>query len=70
MRLNVGREPYAACAGAHAVAIVTEWDEFKTLDYARILAAMPKPACLFDGRNIVDLPALRQLGFKAFGIGK
>ncbi len=69
-RLTVARDPYAACAGAHAVAIVTEWDEFKTLDYARILAAMPKPACLFDGRNIVDLPALRQLGFKAFGIGK
>lgn len=68
--LTVAKDAYAACAGAHAVAIVTEWDEFKTLDYARILAGMPKPACLFDGRNIVDLPALRKLGFKAYGIGK
>lgn len=69
-RLTVAKDAYAACAGAHAVAIVTEWDEFKTLDYARIFAGMPKPACLFDGRNIVDLPALRKLGFKAYGIGK
>jgi len=69
-RLTVAKDAYAACAGAHAVAIVTEWDEFKTLDYARIFAGMPKPACLFDGRNIVDLGALRQLGFKAYGIGK
>ncbi|MBX3749560.1 MAG: UDP-glucose 6-dehydrogenase [Opitutaceae bacterium] len=69
-RLTVAKDAYAACAGAHAVAIVTEWDEFKTLDYARIFAGMPKPACLFDGRNIVDLAALRKLGFKAFGIGK
>ncbi len=69
-RLTVAKDAYAACAGAHAVAIVTEWDEFKTLDYARIFAGMPKPACLFDGRNIVDLAALRKLGFKAYGIGK
>ncbi len=69
-RLTVAQDAYEACAGAHAIAIVTEWDEFKTLDYARIYAGMPKPACLFDGRNIVDLAALRKIGFKAFGIGK
>lgn len=69
-RLTVAADAYAACAGAHAIAIVTEWDEFKTLDYAKIFAAMPKPACLFDGRNIVDLAALRAIGFRAFGIGK
>lgn len=69
-RLAVAKDAYAACAGAHAIAIVTEWDEFKTLDYAKILSGMPKPACLFDGRNIVDIVALRKLGFRAFGIGK
>jgi UDPglucose 6-dehydrogenase len=69
-RLTVAKTAYEACAGAHAIAIVTEWDEFKTLDYARIFAAMPKPACLLDGRNIVDLAALRKIGFRAFGIGK
>ena len=68
--LTVAKDAYEACAGAHAVAVVTEWDEFKTLDYARIYAGMPKPAFFFDGRSIVDLVALRQLGFKASGIGK
>ena len=69
-RLTTADSAYAACAGAHAIAVVTEWDEFKHLDYARIFAGMPKPAFLFDGRNILDLPALRKIGFTASGIGK
>jgi len=69
-RLTVARNAYEACEGAHAVALLTEWDEFKSLDFARILASMPKPAFIFDGRNILDLPKLRALGFQAFGIGK
>ncbi len=69
-RLTIAKDAYEACAGAHAIAIVTEWDEFKTLDFAKIYAAMPKPAFLFDGRNIVDLATLRKIGFKASGIGK
>ncbi|HEY4247779.1 MAG TPA: UDP-glucose 6-dehydrogenase [Lacunisphaera sp.] len=69
-RLTVAKDAYEACAGAHAVAIVTEWDEFKNLDYAKIFTAMPKPAFLFDGRNIVDLAAVRKIGFRASGIGK
>lgn len=69
-RLTVAKDAYSACAGAHAIAIITEWDEFKTLDYVRIYAGMPKPAFLFDGRNIVDLAALRKIGFKATGIGR
>jgi UDPglucose 6-dehydrogenase len=69
-RLSVAKSAYEAAQGAHAVAIVTEWDEFKTLDYAKILAGMHKPAFLFDGRNIVDLAKLRELGFRAHGIGR
>ncbi len=69
-RLHVARDAYEACAGAHAIAVLTEWDEFKTLDFARIFAGMPKPAFIFDGRNILDLAALRKIGFKASGIGK
>ena len=69
-RLTVAKDVYAACDGAHAIAIVTEWDEFKALDYAKIFAGMPKPACLFDGRNILDINALQKLGFRVFGIGK
>ena len=44
-----------ALEGAHALAVVTEWDEFKRLDYSRIFAAMQQPAFVFDGRNILDL---------------
>ncbi|MDP2136559.1 MAG: UDP-glucose 6-dehydrogenase [Candidatus Didemnitutus sp.] len=69
-RLTVAPDAYAACAGAHAIAVVTEWDEFKKLDFARIFAGMPKPAFVFDGRNILDLDALRKIGFCASGIGK
>lgn len=69
-RLTVASSAYEACAGAHAIAVVTEWDEFKALDYRRILDGMPKPAFVFDGRNILDLAALGKLGFRTFGIGK
>jgi len=69
-RLTVAKSAYEAAAGAHAIAVVTEWDEFKTLDYQKIYAAMPKPASIFDGRNILDLAKLRSIGFGAYGIGK
>jgi UDPglucose 6-dehydrogenase len=69
-RLTVAKSAYEAAAGAHAIAVLTEWDEFKTLDYTKIFAGMPQPAFLFDGRNILDLAALRKIGFRASGIGK
>lgn len=69
-RLSVASSVEEAAKGAHVLAIVTEWDEFKTLDFAKLYEAMPKPAFVFDGRNILDLQALREIGFKAFGIGK
>jgi len=69
-RLMVAQTAYEACQGAHAVAILTEWDEFKALDYAQIYAGMMKPAFLFDGRNIVDLAKLRAIGFRTSGVGK
>jgi UDPglucose 6-dehydrogenase len=69
-RLMVAKSAYEAAQGAHAIAIVTEWDEFKLLDFAKIFAAMQQPAFVFDGRNILDLPKLRALGFRAQGIGK
>ena len=69
-RLVAAKDAYEAAAGAHAIAVLTEWDEFKRLDFARIYAGMPQPAFVFDGRNILDLAALRKIGFKASGIGK
>jgi len=69
-QITIANDPYEAADGAHAVAILTEWDEFKTLDFARVLASMVKPAFIFDGRNILDLAKLRELGFVVRGIGK
>ena len=69
-RLSVARSAYEAAAGAHALVVVTEWEEFKTLDFAKIYDGMIKPAFVFDGRNILDLGKLRALGFRAQGIGK
>lgn len=68
--LTVAESAYAAAKGAHALVIVTEWDEFKTLDYERIFAGMEKPAFIFDGRNILDLARLTKIGFRVQGIGK
>jgi UDPglucose 6-dehydrogenase len=63
-------DAYAACEGAHAVAVMTEWDEFKDIDFQRVYDNMEKPAFVFDGRNILDHDALRDIGFEVYAIGK
>lgn len=63
-------DPYSACDGAHGLAILTEWDEFKTYDFQRIYDSMSKPAFVFDGRNILDHAALRAIGFDVYCIGR
>lgn len=68
--IAIEEDPYKAAEGAHAIAIMTEWDEFKSLDYERIFKSMMKPAFIFDGRNILDLEPLRKIGFEASGIGR
>jgi len=68
--LDIASDAYEACKGAHAIAILTEWDCFKELDYQRIYDSMEKPAFIFDGRNILDRKTLEDIGFKTAGIGK
>lgn len=63
-------DAYDACDGAHAMCILTEWDEFKELDYERIYKSMAKPAFIFDGRNLLDSEQLRSIGFEVHAIGK
>jgi UDPglucose 6-dehydrogenase len=60
---------YDACQGAHAVAILTEWDEFTTYDWKKIYDSMHKPAFIFDGRNILNAQELESIGFIYKGIG-
>ncbi|CAL1395081.1 unnamed protein product [Linum trigynum] len=63
-------DAYEATKGAHGICILTEWDEFKSLDYKRIFDGMEKPAFVFDGRNVVDAEKLRKIGFIVYAIGK
>jgi UDPglucose 6-dehydrogenase len=63
-------DPYEACMDAHAVAILTEWDEFRNYDWKRIYDNMHKPAFLFDGRNILDADEMRAIGFVFSAVGK
>jgi UDPglucose 6-dehydrogenase len=63
-------DPYTAAAGAHAIAILTEWPQFTDLDYQTIFQSMVKPAFIFDGRNILDHHRLFNAGFNVYAIGK
>jgi len=68
--VSVFLDPYEACKDAHAIAILTEWDEFNDYDWQRIYDNMLKPAKIFDGRNLLDVEKLRNIGFKVHAIGK
>jgi UDPglucose 6-dehydrogenase len=61
--------PYTAAAGADAVALVTEWNEFKFLNLERLRAAMRRPV-VFDGRNLWEAERMRRLGFEYHSIGR
>lgn len=63
------QDPYEACADAHAIAILTEWDEFKEYDWQKIYDSMLKPAFVFDGRNLLDAEKMRTIGFVYQSIG-
>ncbi len=63
-------DPYMAAAGCHAIAIITEWDLYRNLDFEKIYGSMIKPAFIFDGRNILDHKRLFETGFNVFPIGK
>jgi UDPglucose 6-dehydrogenase len=69
-QLKPQNDPYEACKDAHAVAILTEWDEFKDYNWQRIYDNMMKPAFVFDGRNILGRQKLEKIGFKFYAIGK
>lgn len=68
--VKVVNDPYQAMDDAHAVAILTEWDEFKTYDWQKVYEGMKKPAFLFDGRNVVDEIFSLAAGFYYCAIGR
>jgi len=68
--VHIHTDPYTAMQQAHAIAVLTEWDEFKAYDWQKVYDNMFKPAFVFDGRNILDRKALENIGFKLQTIGK
>ncbi|MEP2279032.1 nucleotide sugar dehydrogenase [Maribacter sp.] len=68
--LKVSNDPIDATKEAHAVAILTEWDEFKTYDWTSIYDQMLKPAFVFDGRRLLDHETMNSIGFNYYKIGQ
>jgi UDPglucose 6-dehydrogenase len=68
--ISYAGDPYRAAEGCHAIAVVTEWAMYQTLDYWKIYESMEKPAFFFDGRNIVDHRKLYEIGFNVYTAGR
>ncbi|MDA0950825.1 MAG: nucleotide sugar dehydrogenase [Bacteroidetes bacterium] len=68
--LSIAEDAYQAADESHAIALLTEWDQFKTLDYWLIYENMLKPAFVFDGRRILEREALKSIGFRMYTIGE
>ena len=68
--VTVVGDVYAAAIEAHAIAVLTEWDEFKSVDLSRVFQGMRQPAFIFDGRNILDRDNLVKIGFEVHSIGR
>ena len=68
--ISVAKSADESAYGAHAIAVMTEWDEFKDCNFPSIYQSMMKPAFVFDGRNLLDNEALAEIGFDIESIGK
>jgi UDPglucose 6-dehydrogenase len=55
---------------AHAMVVLTEWEEFKILDFHKIFQSMFKPAFAFDGRDVLPRNEMTEIGFKVYTIGR
>ncbi|MDT0677445.1 nucleotide sugar dehydrogenase [Autumnicola musiva] len=68
-RVTVVNDAYKSCEDSHAIAVLTEWDEFKQLDWRKIYNNMLKPAFLFDGRRLLERKTKEEIGFEFYAIG-
>ena len=69
-KVSFVEDPYKAAEGCHAIAILTEWDVYRNLDFQKIFNTMTKPASIFDGRNIIDHKRCFDIGFNVYPTGK
>ena len=67
--LHLRADPYDAATGARALVVLTEWDEFRWVDFSRVLTVMAQPN-IVDARNLLDPAAVRRMGFSYAGIGR
>ena len=63
-------DPYKAAEGVHGIALITDWAEYRQLDYQKIFDKMEKPAFIFDGRNHLNHRELFDIGFNVYAVGK
>ena len=68
-RVVYAKSPFEAVEGANALALITEWDEFKKLDLEKIKELMANPI-IIDGRNFFDPTEVRALGFEYYSVGR
>jgi len=68
-KISYHETPYEAAAGADAIFIATEWPEFRTPDFEKLSASL-KSKVIFDGRNLYDLPQMKELGYTYYSIGR
>lgn len=69
-KVEIEPDPYQAAKEAHAIAVITEWQQYKDIDYKRVFREMEKPAFLFDGRNLLNQRDIYNIGFNVYPIGK
>lgn len=69
-RIHYIEDPSRAAEGCHAIALMTEWDLYRHLDFQGIFDSMAKPAFIFDGRNILDHRRCFDIGFNVYPVGK
>jgi UDPglucose 6-dehydrogenase len=67
--IDVATDPYAVCEGADVLVVLTEWDEFRWMDFAKI-AGLMHSARIVDTRNLLEPAAVRRRGFTYDGLGR
>ena len=67
--ITFAKDPYAACRGANCMIIITDWDEFKEIDFRKLKKALKRPI-IIDGRNIYEPAMMKNNGFIYTGIGR
>ena len=69
-KISFIEDPYMAAKECHALALLTEWEIYRKLDFQKIYITMAKPASIFDGRNVLDHKRCFDIGFNVYPTGK